>query len=234
MDAERFKEKMRPGVYVVIAAFNEERAVGEVLQGLAPFFSNVVVVDDGSADDTAEKAREAGAKVIVHPLNLGQGAALRTGMEYALLNGARYVVTFDADGQHGPSDAAAMADRAVKEGLDVLLGSRFLGGAGNVPVGRRVLLRAAAFFESISTGARLTDAHNGLRVLSRDAAGKLDITLHGMSHASEITRRLKDAGFRLAEHPVNVSYSDYSRGKGQRGLNAVNILSDLLFRKLFG
>ena len=142
------------------------------------------------------------------------------------------LVTFDADGQHDVTDALAMVERARSRDVQVVLGSRFLGASEHVPAGRRVLLRAAAHFTRRTTGLALTDAHNGLRVLRRDAASTVRLRLHGMSHASEILTVLARGGFAVEEHPVTVRYTDYSRTKGQRGYNALNVLFELAVNRM--
>lgn len=114
-------------VWLVIAAYNEGAVIAEVIQNTVRKFPNIVVVDDGSKDSTAQAAKNAGAKVVVHPINLGQGAALQTGIDYALQQDAKVIVTFDADGQHRIEDAVAMIAHLTDHNLDIVCGSRFLG-----------------------------------------------------------------------------------------------------------
>jgi len=217
--------------WVVIPLFNESAVIGEVVRGVKEHFANVVCVDDGSTDGSGELAREAGAKVVRHPVNLGQGAALQTGIEYALSRpGMRYLVTFDADGQHQVSDALDMLERARAEDLAAVFGSRFLNDTVEAGLVRRIVLRLAVWFTRQSTGMRLTDAHNGLRVVRADAAQRIHLRQDGMAHASEIVLHIGRTGLPWAEHPVHIRYTDYSRGKGQSSLNSVNILVDLVFR----
>jgi polyprenyl-phospho-N-acetylgalactosaminyl synthase len=218
---------------VVVPMFNEAQVIGDVVTELLSSFPVVVCVDDGSSDESAAIARAAGAVLVPHPTNLGQGGALETGIRFALsLNATDYVVTFDADGQHDVADAVAMLERARAHDIQVVLGSRFLRSSEHVPVARRVLLRAAAQFTSRTTGLALTDAHNGLRVLRRDAASAVRLRLHGMSHASEILTVLARGGFTIEEHPVTIRYTDYSRAKGQRGYNALNVLFELAVNRM--
>jgi len=222
-----------PSTVVVVPMYNEGSVIAAVVSELRGTFPVVVCVDDGSTDDSAESARAAGAVVVRHPTNLGQGAALETGIRFALsLPATEYVVTFDADGQHDVADARAMVERAAQGGLQVVLGSRFLAAAEDVPLARRLLLRAAVQFTRRTTGLALTDAHNGLRVLRRDAAQAVRLRLHGMSHASEILTVLARGGFSVEEHPVTIRYTDYSRAKGQRGYNALNILFELAVNRV--
>lgn len=224
-----------PGVTVVIPMYNEAGAIGSVVASLHQHgFDRVLCVDDGSTDHSAAVAAAAGALVVRHCINLGQGASLQTGLEAALRDPrTEFVVTFDADGQHRARDAADMVAKARTESLDVVLGSRFIGTAATeMPRSRRFLLAAAITFTRWSSGLRLTDTHNGLRVLSRRAARSIRITLSGMAHASEILNQIAGADLAWSEHPVTIDYTDYSRGKGQSNINAVNILLDLISRRI--
>lgn len=216
--------------WLVIPLYNEATVVREVISQARETFPYIVVVDDGSKDDSARQAAAAGAIVVRHPVNLGQGAALQTGFSYILeKTNANYVVTFDADGQHSTTDAAAMVAAAREEELAVILGSRFLQGPS--PVGRlkRLVLRTAAAVSSRTSGMHLTDAHNGLRVIRRDVLVQLNLKQNRMAHASEIIRQIGATGMPWREFPVHIVYTDYSRAKGQSLWNSVNILVDLLF-----
>jgi glycosyltransferase involved in cell wall biosynthesis len=221
-------------VAVVVPVYNEATVISAVVSALRAAFPRVICVDDGSSDGSAELARAAGAVVVRHHENLGQGAALQTGLTYALRDPAtRYVVTFDADGQHRVEDARRMVRTARDEGVDVVLGSRFLGeNTREIPPSRRTLLRAAVVFTRLSSGMGVTDAHNGLRVFSRGAAACMNITLNGMGHASEILEQIAGHGLSWHEVPVTIDYTDYSRAKGQANINAVNISFDILSRRL--
>ena len=218
-------------VWVVIPVYNEASVIAEVVAGLLPTFPHVVCVDDGSRDGSADRILRTGAHLVSHPVNLGQGAALQTGLEYALRHpDAQYFVTFDADGQHRVEDAAELV-RAVKDGdADVALGSRFLGEAEEVPRLKRALLKTVAMLSPAARRLQLTDAHNGLRVLNRAAASQLKITMNGMAHASEIVGYLARSELEVTEVPVTVLYTDYSKAKGQSLINGVNILFDLSLR----
>jgi glycosyltransferase involved in cell wall biosynthesis len=220
-----------PTVTAVVAAFNEARALGPVVEGLRPYVAEIVVVDDGSADDTAAVARRAGAVVIRHPINRGQGAALQSGIALALARGADVVVTFDADGQHVAADVPRIVDPVVRGKADVALGSRFLDGRSNVPPMRRLVLKSAVLFTRLTTGLDLSDAHNGLRALSRKAAETIRIRQDRMAHASEILAEIGRHRLRFVEVPVTVLYTDYSRAKGQSALGAFRILLDLMVGK---
>lgn len=215
-----------PRIYAVVPAFAEASVIARVVAELRPFVDRVVVVDDGSPDTTAEAAEAAGAATLRHAVNRGQGAALATGIRYALLDGADVVVTFDADGQHAPEDLPALVRPVLEGRADVALGSRFLGGS-EVPALRRLLLAVAVVFTRLSTGLRLTDTHNGLRALSRRAAERIRLRQDRMAHASEILTEIGRLGLRIEEVPVRIRYTDYSRRKGQSALDALRVLLDL-------
>jgi glycosyltransferase involved in cell wall biosynthesis len=213
--------------------FNEATVVQDVLVALRRFFPNVVAVDDGSTDSSAAQAIAAGARLVRHAVNLGAGAAIQTGLEFALLDDdARYFVTFDADGQHRAEDAAAMVDRLRSGDHEILIGSRFLGSTSGASGGRKVLLRVARLFEWLTSGVRLTDAHNGLRAFTRTFAEQIELTLSDMAHASELLGQIKKSQLPFAEHPVTIDYTDYSRSKGQRSINSVNIAVDVWLNHL--
>jgi len=226
------KNKALSGAWVVIAAYNEARAIGRVVADLASLPYRVVVVDDGSTDATAEVAARAGAGVLRHPINLGQGAALQTGVDYALLRGASHVVTFDADGQHRAEDIAALLAALSAQDADFALGSRFRGTAVDLPPLRRLVLRAATLFTRATTGLDVTDAHNGLRAMTRRGAAHIRLRQNRMAHASEILHQIAASGLRYVEVPVTIQYSRYSLAKGQRASEFVVILLDLFARRL--
>jgi len=216
---------------VVVPLFNEATVIADVVRGIREAFPQVVCVDDGSSDRSAAAAREAGAVVVQHPVNMGQGAALQTGIEYAVRDPEmRYVVTFDADGQHQVSDAVEMVDKLRAGDADVVFGSRFLDARTKPSAAKRALLRAAVVYTNMTTKMKLTDAHNGLRAMNRSVAERLDIRQNRMAHASEIVEQIGSAGFRYAEHPVHIIYTDYSRSKGQSILISVNTGTEMFFK----
>ncbi|HET7476235.1 MAG TPA: glycosyltransferase family 2 protein [Dermatophilaceae bacterium] len=218
-------------VWLVVPVFNEGPIITDVVAMARQDFPNIVCVDDGSSDGSAARAAAAGAKVVRHPVNLGQGAALQTGFEYTLtVPSMRYVVTFDADGQHQVDDVLAMLELARSEGYDVVFGSRFLDERTKPSAAKRLVLRAAVGYTNMTTKTRLTDAHNGLRVISRAVVERLDITQNRMAHASELVAQIGAMRVRYAEAPVHILYTDYSRAKGQSLWNSINILADLILR----
>lgn len=216
-------------LFVIVPAYNEEKNIGRVLSGLFSHGQkNVVVVDDGSTDSTAEVAAQAGATVLKHEVNRGQGAALQTGNDYALQNGASVVVHFDADGQFNPADIEAALRAMQTSGADVLLGSRFLDNRSEIPWTKKyIVLPISRFINRILTGLKLTDVHNGFRILSRRALEKIKISQDRMAHNSEIIKQIKDHKLNFVEHPVEVKYFNY--GQGVNG--GVKILQDILAAK---
>jgi polyprenyl-phospho-N-acetylgalactosaminyl synthase len=220
-------------VCVVVPAYNEAAVIARVVHDLRRAGYAPVVIDDGSGDRTAELAHAAGAAVVKHPFNLGQGAALQTGIEFALAGNAQIIVTFDADGQHRVSDIARMIDALAREDADFALGSRFIGQAPNLPPLRRLLLRAATVFTRLTTGLQVTDTHNGLRAMTRRGAAAVRLRQNRMAHASEFLSQIASSGLRLVERPCTIDYTAYSLAKGQRMRDAVLILLDLFARRLY-
>jgi glycosyltransferase involved in cell wall biosynthesis len=222
-----------PRIYVVIPAFNEARTIAGVVAGVAGAGYRVIVVDDGSCDRTADAAEAAGAAVVLrHPVNLGQGAALQTGIDFALQQRADVVATFDADGQHRTGDVARLIAALQAHQADFALGSRFLGGAVNQPLSRRVLLRLATLFTRLTSGLSVTDTHNGLRAMTRRGANAIRLRQNRMAHASEILHQIAESGLKFVEVPVTIEYSAYSLEKGQSMGDALVILTDLFARRL--
>lgn len=218
---------------VIIPAHNEEQVIQQTLEEVKKYFETVVVVNDGSKDSTLEKAREMSAHVLSHVFALGQGAAIQTGIEYALtLPGIEYFVTLDADGQHLPTDAVKMREQLIEKKDDIVIGSRFLGATVNMPKAKKTLLKAATKFSNVTAKTSFTDAHNGLRVFNRHVAETLDIQENSYQHASEISEKIIVNKYNYSEAPVTIVYTEYSMSKGQSMLNAINIGFDVLIRKV--
>ena len=204
------------GLYFVIPAYNEQRSIGQVISNLKNAgYTNFVVVDDGSTDNTSRIAKKTGAIVLHHIVNRGQGAALQTGIKYALFQGAQYIVTFDSDNQHRVEDLPNMLRQVIEGRADITLGSRFLRTeyAKSVPFVRRVLLKGSLLIQFLFYGIRLTDVHNGYRVMSRKAAQKIEITCDRMAHASEIVEEIMKKNLKFKEIPVKINYN-VRRGNG--------------------
>jgi polyprenyl-phospho-N-acetylgalactosaminyl synthase len=222
-------------VWVVVPAYNEGAVISETLASLTGLPYRVVVVDDGSADDTWERARDAGVTVLRHACNLGQGAALQTGMSYALRQrDTGYVVSFDADGQHNAADIARMLAPLLQGDCDVTLASRFAPGgvANDIPAARKFALRLAVLLARAMNGLPLTDTHNGLRAFTAAAARQISLSQNGMAHASEILSQIASRKLRFREVPATVRYTPYSRAKGQSLSNGLNVIWDILMARI--
>jgi glycosyltransferase involved in cell wall biosynthesis len=222
------------GTWVVVPVYNEARVIGEVIAGLRVHFPNVVAVDDGSTDGSSDAVGRATPHALRHLVNRGQGAALQTGTDYALRMGAERIAHFDADGQHRVEDLARMAALVASGACDIALGDRFGGDLASMPASRRALVRAAVLFHRVASGIRLNDVHNGLRVLSREAATRMEITSDRMAHASELVDLVARSGLRVQEVPVTIRYTDYSLAKGQQWTGGFRILFHYLVARTLG
>ena len=215
----------------IIPIYNEATVIEDCLSDLRTIFSNILVIDDGSTDDSASKAKKSGTKVIRHTFNIGQGLALSTGFKWVQRqNKFKNIVTCDGDGQHMAHDALRLVEELENSSLDIVFGSRFLSyEKSNTPATKRLILKIVARITNILTGIKLSDAHNGLRALTVEASNAVDITQMGMAHASQIISLTRQANLKYHEIPVKVLYTPYSRNKGQSVLNGVNIVADLLW-----
>src|SRR3989339_378619 len=217
-------------IAVVIPAFNEEKRIGETVRGISALYPEyqIVVIDDGSADRTVLKAKEAGAQVLQHLINRGQGAALQTGTTYALNQGADIIVHFDADGQFEAKEIEVMLQPVLKGEADVVLGSRFLSQKNSVPWSKKkIILPLGRLVNFLFTGCWLSDAHNGFRVLTYRAALVLDLKQDRMAHNSEIIRFIAENKLPFVEKGITVFYHHY----GQRFSGGLKIIKDLLLAK---
>ena len=201
-------------VWIVIPAYNEEVRIGRVIRGLfEQGWREVVVVDDGSVDGTVAVARLAGARVVCHRVNRGQGAALQTGDEYALAGGAEVIVHFDGDDQFDPRDIKGAVTLLRERGLDVVIGSKLLDGRTQIPWFKKYfIISVGRVINFLMTSLWLSDVHNGFRVLVRAAAEKIKITQDGMAHNSEILSQIKKLKLSFAEFPVKITYYEYGQG----------------------
>ena len=216
---------------VIIPVYNESQSIKNVISSLH-FFKNIICIDDGSIDDCDKIIQDTPAKLIQHTINLGQGAAIQTGIEFALQDpNLCYFVTFDADGQHQVVDIINMIKAIRKRDLDVIIGSRFLGSTVGMPYYKKALLKIGILFTNSMNGSNLTDVHNGLRVFNRKVAESINIENSDYSHASEITEKIFKNNYKYVEMPVTITYTKYSKTKGQPMSNAVNIAFDELLKK---
>lgn len=221
-------------ISIVIPAYNEEKFIGQVISNLqSAGYKNIIVVDDGSADNTKNIAKEKGAVVVEHIMNRGQGASLKTGIDYALKTGAEYIVTFDADGQHRVEDLKLMLDPVISGKADISLGSRFLQQENKIPVKRKILLKGSLLVQYFFYKIKLTDVHNGFRVFSKKAAQQINITCDKMDHASEIVEEIKKKNLSYTEVPIIINYSEETLAKGHGSFRqALKILYNMIFKRL--
>lgn len=222
-------------IHIIVPAFNEEKSIGSVIASLKRGgYNNIVVVDDCSTDSTGEVAFVTGAYVLTHIVNRGQGAALKTGIDYAITAGTDVIVTFDSDGQHRVEDIEALLAPIRAGEVDVTIGSRFLQGHCNVPPLRRIVLFGGKIFLRLMYGIKITDSQCGIRAFSSRAARNIDITMDRMEHASEILEQIFKKNIRYKEIPVTIDYTEYSKAKGQSNLNSFAIAFKLIMTKLSG
>lgn len=221
-------------VWIVIPCYNDGGILPGVIDSLLSLGHSIVVVDDGSDEPVHALLEDKPVHCLRHIINLGQGAALQTGIDYALLQGAEIIVTFDSDGQHRAEDIQSIISPLLEGQCDATLGTRFrlAENWSEVPPLRRVVLKLATKFTRMTTGLPLTDTHNGFRAFTAQAARQLCITQNRMAHASEILQQIASARMRVQEVDVKIRYTKYSLGKGQSLLNALNIMLDILRSKI--
>ena len=215
----------------IIPMYNEEQVIVDVITNLKSFFPHVLCIDDGSSDKSAFLAEKAGAQLIRHAVNIGQGASLATGFQWVQQNEKfLYMVTFDADGQHRPEDACQLVIELDNKDLDVVFASRFFEHTqSTVPIMKRLVLRTVTKLNNTLTGSHLSDAHNGLRALTVEASKSINITQNGMAHATQFVSLVLQSNLKYTELPVTVLYTTYSRSKGQSLMNSINIALDLIW-----
>lgn len=223
-------------IWIVIPAYNEEAIIGQVLHELCDQKYSILVIDDCSTDRTGEIAIQFPIVVLRHIVNLGQGAALQTGFDYIQKHTlAKYVISFDSDGQHNVDDIQLLLAPIISGNFDVALGSRFLKPSNNkrnlngMPLSKYTTLKAGVFYTRITTRLNITDTHNGFRAFSIEALRKIHISQNRMAHGSEILMEISKNKLTYCEVPVNIAYTEYSKKKGQTIFNSLNILWDLIF-----
>ncbi|HMU45074.1 MAG TPA: glycosyltransferase family 2 protein [Chitinophagaceae bacterium] len=226
-------EETNDNIFIIIPVYNEQLSLlSKIVDTLLTRYK-VILVDDASLERIILPKRD-NLFLLRHPVNLGQGAALQTGISYALRKGAEYIIMFDGDGQHSATDIPALLMPLLKNEADISLASRFLKQSKhNASFVRLSLLHIARIVNYIFTGLYLSDAHNGFRAITKKAAAKLRLKENRMAHATEILFEIKKHRWRYTEVPVNIIYTDYSKRKGQSLFNSVRIFFDLVLHKLF-
>lgn len=218
-------------IYVIIPAYNEHLVIGSVIHELSKLGYSIIIVDDGSEDSLFPIIQKFKLFYLRHEINLGQGAALKTGINFALKKNAKIIITFDADGQHNPLEIRNLIEVINHGKIDIVLGSRFMTKSLNIPVARKILLKLARFINFLYTGLLLSDAHNGMRAMTYNAASKIRINHNGMAHATEFLSEIKRNKLRFVEVPVTINYTNYSMRKGQSAWDGFRILYDLIINK---
>lgn len=229
--------KANKKVCIVIPAYNEAAVIGKVVSDIAnalkksPFNGDVVVINDGSKDETSREAAKKGAFVIEHILNSGAGSATATGLSYAQQNGYDIVATMDADGQHSADDVLKGIHEMMKRDDDLLIGSRLINNKG---MSRLKIIGnwGLTTITYLLFGIRSTDSQSGLRIFSRRALEQLRWKTNGYEFCSEMLWRARQANLKISEFPIKSIYTDYSKGKGQNNWNGINIVKSLVRRRI--
>lgn len=230
-------KKRKEKVALVVPAYNEGRVIHDVIAHAisvfkkSPYDIDIILINDGSKDNTSAEARRAGAIVIDHILNSGAGGATATGLSYVNQKGYEIAATMDADGQHAPEDVIKGIDEIQKQGADLLIGSRLINAEGMSKV-KQLGNKGLSMITYLLFGINTTDSQSGLRIFSRKTLESLRWKTAGFEFCSEMIWRAKQLGLTIGEYPIQAIYTDYSRSKGQNNWNAVNILKSLLKRRL--
>jgi len=216
-------------IYILVPVFNENKVIRNTLNELLKVFSNIIIVNDGSTDNTIDKIDDLNISILNHEINLGVGAAVQTGFDYVeKIHDSYAVITFDADGQHSVEDAVTMAKEIQICNEEIIFGSRFIKHQKNVPLVKRNVLKIIAFITKIATGIDLTDAHNGLKAYKVSAIRKLKLQFSGYSYESELITEVAKKNISYKELSTNIKYTEYSIKKGQKLTNGLLIIEDLL------
>lgn len=230
-------KKIALRVCVVIPAFNESKVIGDVITAAiksfktTDYFTEIVVIDDASKDDTIAVAKQHGATVISHILNTGAGGATATGLSYAQQNNFDIACTMDADGQHDSQDVVEGVNQLVLRKADLMIGSRLINNQGMSKV--KILgNKGLGFITYILFGVNSTDSQSGLRIYSRTALEQLRWKTSGYEFCSEMLWRAKQQKLRIGEYPIKAIYSEYSKAKGQNNWNGINIVKSLIKRRV--
>ena len=216
-------------IYVIVPAFNEQNVIKDIINNLLKNFSNVIVINDGSNDKTLETINDLDIKILNHEINLGVGAAVQTGFDYVSnIPDAKAVITFDADGQHLVDDAVAMAKEIMICDEGIIFGTRFPKHSKNIPMVKRIVLKLIAKITDLVTGVSLSDAHNGLKAYKVSIIKELELQFSSYSYESELITQVAKKKIDYKEMSTDIKYTSYSIKKGQKLLNGLLIIEDLL------
>jgi glycosyltransferase involved in cell wall biosynthesis len=192
---------------ILIPGYNESRMIGQVVTNARKIIDDVVVIDDGSRDNTAQIAQDAGAYVIKHEVNKGKGAALQTGFQYAIDHGYDAVITMDSDGQHDPDDIPGFLDAVEKIGSGIIIGTR-MGDISTMPLIRRCTNKLTSFSASILARQKIEDSQSGFRLITTDVLKTVRLETAGFETESEILIKASKAGFRITSVPIKTIYGE--------------------------
>lgn len=228
----------KPRVCIIIPAYNEESVLAKVIKKTSKaltdqgFIFEIIVINDGSTDNTSDEATKSGAMVIDHILNSGAGAATATGLSYAQHFAYDLAVTMDADGQHDPKDVLeGIKSMLESQDTDLLIGSRLIDSRGMSRV--KVLgNKGLSFTTRILFGINVTDSQSGLRVFNKKALRELKWKTSGYEFCSEMLWRANQLNLVIAEFPIRAIYTEYSKAKGQNNWNAINIVKSLTKQRI--
>lgn len=221
-------------IFCVIPAYNEEKNISTTISKVLNVVDFLVVIDDCSKDKTWEEAKKIKEEKIIilkHPINLGQGAALQTGNEYALKNGADIIVHFDADGQFLAEDINKIIEPIIKNEAEIVFGSRFLGLESNMPKFKKnIIMPLAKLFNLFFFGIKTSDPQSGFRAMTKEVAKKIKIENNRMAHCTEILAKAHKYKLKIKEVPITVVYNEF----GQKFSGGFKIIKDLFFKKISG
>lgn len=224
-------------VCVIIPAYNEGKVIKNVILEAKKVFKkssyniDIVLINDGSRDNTSQEARESGAIVIDHILNSGAGGATSTGLLYAFKNNYEIAATMDADGQHAPEDVLAGIEFLDKNNIGLAIGSRLVNSEGMSKI-KIIGNIGLSFITFILFGVKIQDSQSGLRVFSQEAIANLKWKSTGYEFCSEMIWRANLANLSIEEYPIKAIYTDYSKAKGQNNWNAINIVKKLIKQRV--
>lgn len=224
-------------VCVIVPAYNEAAVIDNVIRNAQKIFStqpekiDIVIVNDGSKDDTSTIALSAGAIVVDHIINSGAGAATATGLEYAKTNGYDIAATMDADGQHDPHDVIAGVRHILATGADLAIGSRLMNSTG-MSLTKVVGNKGLSVITNLLFGVNTSDSQSGLRIFSNKSINELTWKTTSYEFCSEMLWRARQLHLGITEYPIKSIYTDYSRSKGQSNWNAINIIKSLLTHRI--
>lgn len=217
--------------FIVIPAYNEEKKIGKVIRDVKKKYKNIIVVDDCSSDNTYKIALKENIFVLRHVINRGQGASLVTGIEYALKKKADIIVTFDADGQFLVNEIKQVIDPVLNKKADIVLGSRFMGKARNIPLLKEIVLRIGIFVVYFLYGIKVSDSQSGFRAMNVKTAKKINITSDRMEHAADFFSEIMRNKLKYKEVPITVIYDEYSLNKGQSWTKSLDLGLKMLYNK---